>query len=378
MSKIPRGITRQDVLDALASLDRDEPHLFGESTGYDLVEGGKHYPPKAVLGLAARRLLQQPLGPYDFKGGDKSECFRVLRGLGFVIEPKQGAANPGDDWTEDEIRALVEDYFAMLRMDRSGVPYSKAEHNRALQQRLPGRSKGSIEYKYQNVSGVLYGEGFPYIPGYKSARNYQRRMLPEIILEYLGAGEGDVAQLEKALDTVAARQPGSINFASCEVTPPERELESPQEPSPLKQRRARKFDQATKDAANRKLGRAGEEFIAERERWYLRSQGRADLAVKVERVSDTRGDGLGYDILSFDPATGAEIYIEVKTTNCGQEFPFYISRAELEASLELASRYQLVRVFNFSTRPQFYRISGNLQQALILRPLTFEARCGVK
>ena len=163
MSKIPKGITRQDVLDALASLDRGDPHLFGESTGYDLVEGGKPYPPKAVLGLAARRLLQHPLGPYDFKGGEKSECFRILRNLGFVIEPKQGAVNPGDDWTEDEIRALVEDYFAMLRMDRSGVPYSKAEHNRALQERLHGRSKGSIEYKYQNVSGVLYDEGFPYI-----------------------------------------------------------------------------------------------------------------------------------------------------------------------------------------------------------------------
>lgn len=374
MSKIPRGITRKDVFGALASLDRGEPHLFGESTGYDLVEGGKHYAPKAVLGLAARRLLQHPLGPYDFKGGEKSECFRVLRGLGFVIVPKQGAVNSGDDWTEDEIRALVEDYFAMLRMDRSGEPYSKAEHNRALQQRLPGRSKGSIAYKYQNVSGVLYEEGFPYIPGYKPARNYQRRLLPDIVLEYLGAGEDDVAQLEQALDTVAAPQPGSIDFASCEVTPPERDLELPHESSPLKQRRARKFDQASKDAANRKLGRAGEDFIVQRERWYLRSQGRTDLAEKVEWVSDTRGDGLGYDILSFDPATGAEIYIEVKTTNCGQEFPFYASQGEVDASTELGSRYRLYRVFNFSTEPQFYVVAGGLDQGFTLRARTYEVR----
>lgn len=374
MSKIPKGITRQHVLDALASLDRGDPHLFGESTGYDLVEGGKYYPPKAVLGLAARRLLQHPLGPYDFKGGEKSECFRVLRGLGFVIVPKQGAVNSGDDWTEDEIRALVEDYFAMLRMDRSGEPYSKAEHNRALQQRLPGRSKGSIEYKYQNVSGVLYDEGFPYIPGYKPARNYQRRVLPDIVMEYLGAGEDDVAQLEQVLDTVAAPQPGSIDVASCEVTAPERDLELPHESSPPKQRRARKFDQASKDAANRKLGRAGEDFIVQRERWYLRSQGRTDLAEKVEWVSDTRGDGLGYDILSFDPATGAEIYIEVKTTNCGQDFPFYASQGEVDASTELGSRYRLYRVFNFSTSPQFYVVAGGLDQGFTLRARTYEVR----
>lgn len=86
----------------------------------------------------------------------------------------------------------------------------------------------------------------------------------------------------------------------------------------------------------------------QRERWYLRSQGRADLAENVEWVSDTRGDGLGYDILSFDPATGTEIYIEVKTTNCGPDFPSYASLTEIDACIELGSRY---RVFNFSTAP---------------------------
>lgn len=63
MSKIPKGITREHVLDALASLDRGEPHLFGESTGYDLVEGGKRYLPKAVLGIASRRLQVPGNGP---------------------------------------------------------------------------------------------------------------------------------------------------------------------------------------------------------------------------------------------------------------------------------------------------------------------------
>ena len=36
---------------------RGEPHGFGPSTFYDLLEGGRRYPPKAVVGLAARRTL---------------------------------------------------------------------------------------------------------------------------------------------------------------------------------------------------------------------------------------------------------------------------------------------------------------------------------
>ena len=36
------------------------------------------------------------------------------------------------------------------------------------------------------------------------------------------------------------------------------------------------------------------------ERRRLLSHGRDDLAKKVEWVSDTSGDGLGFDVLSFD------------------------------------------------------------------------------
>jgi hypothetical protein len=159
----------------------------------------------------------------------------------------------------------------MLRMDRSGVPYSKVEHNRALQQRLPQRSKGSIERKHQNVSGVLYEEGFPYIPGYKPLKNYQRRLLPDIVLEYLGSQYDDVAEIEHALDGVSEPQPGSIDFVTCEVPPPQRGLEPLQHSPRPRQRRARKFDQALKDAANRKLGRTEEKFIESRERYVYPS-----------------------------------------------------------------------------------------------------------
>jgi hypothetical protein len=85
---IPDGITREDVLGAIKRLDAGETHQFSDSVKYDLVYGGRRYAPKAVIGLAAERLAGRKLGPYDFKGGEESKCFRILRKLKFQIEPK--------------------------------------------------------------------------------------------------------------------------------------------------------------------------------------------------------------------------------------------------------------------------------------------------
>lgn len=239
---------------------------------------------------------------------------------------------------------------------------------------LPGRSKGSVEYKYQNVSGVLYELGFPYIPGYKPARNYQKRLLPDIVLEYLGSGKGVVAAIERAVESVPSRPSDAIDFSHCEVPAPRHVEGADVKKTRSKSRRARRFDFAAKDAGNRALGSAGEEFAVRREQWYLIASGRPDLATRVERVSKTRGDGLGYDVLSFDAATGDKIYIEVKTTNRDKDFPFYLSEAEIDASLDLAERYRLYRVFNFSTAPLFYKTIGDLRRVFHLRACTYEAR----
>ena len=65
-------ITREDIREAIAALDRGEPHAFGPSTFYDLLlDDGRRYPPKAVVGLAARRALGRPLRPDEFSGGQE-------------------------------------------------------------------------------------------------------------------------------------------------------------------------------------------------------------------------------------------------------------------------------------------------------------------
>ena len=42
-------------------------------------------------------------------------------------------------------------------------------------------------------------------------------------------------------------------------------------------------------------------------------------------VALTCGDGLGFDILSFDEVDDSEQLLEVKTTGLGKHFPFYVT-----------------------------------------------------
>ena len=88
-------------------------------------------------------------------------------------------------WTYSEVREAVEDYFSMLRLELSDLRYNKTEHRLALMKRLINRSNGSVELKHQNISAALIDMGIPYIDGYKPRFNYQRSLLPEVIVEYL-------------------------------------------------------------------------------------------------------------------------------------------------------------------------------------------------
>ena len=65
--------------------------------------------------------------------------------------------------------------------------------------------------------------------------------------------------------------------------------------------------------------------------------GRDDLSEKVNWDSKDMGDGLGYDILSYDILPNGEekeIFIEVKTTTGSINKPFDVSINEVEFSQE--------------------------------------------
>jgi len=83
----------------------------------------------------------------------------------------------GTDWTDAENDLLVDDYFAMLGKELAGEPYVKADHRRQIVERT-GRSEGSVERKYMNVSAVLDHLGLPRIRGYAPAEHAHSMGLP--------------------------------------------------------------------------------------------------------------------------------------------------------------------------------------------------------
>ena len=277
----------------------------------------------------------------------------------------------GSDWSRAEVEATVSSYFEMLALELRGKDYTKAEYRRRLQPLLEGRTEGAIEYKYQNVSAVLLDIGFPYVEGYKPARNYQR-LLYDVVSERL---EGDrrlqeivARQVEKpaevpTVDDVLAALVEAPTSGSGEPAWLGRET-SPPRPT---------VDYLRREARNGKLGRAGEQFVVRFEEARLAAAGEERRAAEIEHVSETRGDHLGFDVLSFEP-DGRERLIEVKTTAFGRDTPFYLSRNQLEVSRRERDRYHLYRLFRFRAAPKLFSLRGALDDVCRVDPVEYLGR----
>ena len=373
---IPKGLTYQHVLKALADLDAGIEHSFGTPTKFQLVHEGKRYAPKAVIGIAFRHLTGAILHHRTFSGGEApGQANYELRRLGFRVEGK--AEEPfeegrGKVWSEEEVGLLIADYFDMLQFDLLGTDYSKAKHNRLLQEKLDARSEGSVEFKHRNVSAVLLKLGLPYIDGYKPAKNYQRSMEANV-RTHLEANPAMLTLLDQATETTPDALPKLDNWLRMFEAPPEETLLPNEPPEPWRSRQGRKIDFVRRDAGNRRPGRLGEQFTVQLERKRLRAHGRDDLARKVEWISDTSGDGLGFDVLSFDEVDESEYLVEVKTTTMGKYFPFFVTANEVRCSESMAGQYHLYRLFRFTHRPRLYVLHGAISELCRLEPVSYRA-----
>jgi hypothetical protein len=93
----------------------------------------------------------------------------------------------------------------------------------------------------------------------------------------------------------------------------------------------------------------------------------------VEWVTQTAGDGLGFDVLSFDDADDSEKLVEVKTTGLGGCFPFSVTATEVRCSEDQAAKFHLFRVFDFAHGPRVYVLSGSLRRVCRLEATVFRA-----
>jgi hypothetical protein len=267
----------------------------------------------------------------------------------------------GTPWTDDELDAVVADYFAMLQAEAAGTPYVKSRHNKTLRDKIQ-RSRSSIEYKHQNISAVLAELGMDWLPGYRPALNYQNALF-DAIDRYLSTHTGLMEQSPPAYRPAASTGPVFVQA-------PQISLDAKKTPR-LKQL-IRKFDPVERDRLNRALGRAGEEFVLEAERSRLLKAGMKKLALNVRWVAEEEGDGAGFDILSFD-VSGQQRLLEVKTTNGAATTPFFLSRNEYDTAATHIEDWRLYRVHCFSKEPRIFEIAPPLENSLILQTDSWRA-----
>lgn len=294
----------------------------------------------------------------------------MIRGIRFSIddEPTQYIiwsgminSNKSDrNWSAAQVAAVVADYREMLAAELRGENFNKKARNAALQ-KVVGRSSGSIEFKHQNISAILNDLGLRFIKGYKPAVNYQQ-LLADEVLAWLASAPAEARLL-------AQHAPLTETFTN----KPSFEFDTaPIENAKVRHSTVAKIDFMARDAANRELGRLGEEYVFELERKRLHDSGFADLSRQVRWVSQDEGDGAGYDIASSE-ADGRPKLIEVKTTTGTAVTPFFITVNEIAVSQERAEHYHLFRLYSFPASPKIRILRPPLAQVTKLIPVAFRA-----
>lgn len=369
LARLFSALAVQAALDEFSELGRSvflERYGYGKSRDF-LVRNptnGQLCDSKAIVGVAYGFQYPDagPLKPADFSGGEATVVAK-LQSLGFQV------VQTGHDWSQSEVDATVAAYFDMLMAEAKQEKYNKSERNAVLRTALQDRTKASVELKHQNISAVLHEMDLPFIDGYKPRGNIQL-LLRKTVARYIADHPGLLGQTIDAMEEV--KMPASRTFHAVVVSAPTIEPVSSIPGAADRMRLPRKTDFAVRDESNRKLGRAGEQWVLAYEQHRLQQIGLGPLFQRVDWVSDRLGDGTGYDILSFE-SDDAPRYIEVKTTNGAHKSSFIISRNELDFSRETGEAFQLYRVFQFRTGPRVYMLQGDVSRHLQLEPIDFRA-----
>jgi len=276
----------------------------------------------------------------------------------------------GEAWSRAEVEATVSTYFRMLGMQELGQKFIKAEIIRQLASQIPARNMGAIEYKFRNISAVLHALGVQAVSGYKPLANVQK-LLIEVVGELLPR---DAALDQAAIRSVetAAEPPLITDFSDFVVGVPAPKYRVNDAAAAAIQRIAIKRDYLEREARNRSLGHAGELLVMEFEARRLFDEGAKQLVDRIEHSSKVKGDGLGFDILSYD-ADGRERFIEVKTTSYDPETPFFVSSNEVAFSEEAVDQFHLYRLFNFRKSPRMFLLNGPIAASCLLDPVSYRA-----
>ena len=87
-------------------------------------------------------------------------------------------------WSDEEIQTAITAYFELLEMQQKLMTTNKAAIYRELSAIHPARSAKSFEFKFQNISAILYEQKLSYADGLRPMGNYQIA-LKTSVLNYL-------------------------------------------------------------------------------------------------------------------------------------------------------------------------------------------------
>lgn len=271
-----------------------------------------------------------------------------------------------EGWVQQEVEATLAAYFTLMVHELEGRRVNKTEVYKALAGQW-GRSWKAYERKMQNISAVLVLNDHPFLKGLVPLVNIQRSLEP-LTLEYIRQHPEVAVTLDRY--RMRAVKPYDLQlFEGFRVSEP------PAKFGGTGKRTGKVLSPgeiAEKEAQAKEIGRIGEEWVVQFERARLLEEDRPDLAKAVEQVSVTKGDGLGYDVLSYTKDE-RELHIEVKTTTLNKDTPFLITKNELDYFEGHPDRARIYRVFKVFSKQEvgLYTLSGKDRARLLFDPVAY-------
>ncbi|MBK9732184.1 MAG: DUF3578 domain-containing protein [Chitinophagaceae bacterium] len=202
---IPKNITEENLLDAISKIDLEGIPNEADSQYYDVVYNGKKYPPKLVVAYANIFANGKELNRNSFSGGMETQCFKLLRRYGFIIQKKSvsyyvlGASWQGKEENPDQserfmINGIWENGYADQFLDvvngvnvgdRVAIKSSYATRDRKSMLRI--KATGTV---YKNIGDgrnlkIKWDKKFePFdLEGYGGYRNTIQKVAEEDIAE---------------------------------------------------------------------------------------------------------------------------------------------------------------------------------------------------
>lgn len=120
-----------------------------------------------------------------------------LKQYGYSIPPKS------KNWTKEELKAAVEAYKEMLILQKRKIAFNKSSFNEKLRNSsLKDRTRGSIEFRMQNISSVFQAIGLPIVDGYLPAKNIGINKMNEVIeiIEDLNLFDNEILDLDFSIN----------------------------------------------------------------------------------------------------------------------------------------------------------------------------------